>query len=626
MFTNNVGLLLNLPISVVFPQFKDQTFSRNDWGFLNFCVGPNGSGKSIFAASLKDHAESKNFSVRYLSAERLSGLEKKSGQQSGSSVFNNGFEMGSFPQFMKNSAKLDTSIDAFARLKTKPDLRIKIESILSHFFGKSLILEEEKGYLKPKLFDEKNSEKYDLKQEESHGLKEIIALLTIIHDEQFNFIIIDEPELHLHPQFQTFLLQEIRKLSGDPQNPPKKCFFIITHSPYFVDMRNMDDLKNCLVFHYDKVPTSVENFDVDDELCIKKFLPRLNTHHKQFFFSSRPIFVEGYRDQQIFSLIQEKREKFLGASGTSIIDLGGKNDLDVFFRLCHNLQIDAQFVCDLDVIFSGKLRQSVGLDQRCKDYLSDEGLGDNLLKNIGEFERLIDQFEVLLIEKISTFQHDLIYEELTVELKKLDDLKIKRYVILVAIQHHEEKINMDFQLKSKIDSIIGKLNKILTAFNKTAVHVLKKGELENYLPSYSENPYVVSDDSKSNVFENELEFLTNDNDKNSILQRYSSLISILDVASPSLEINIELFISRELGIWINEVQMAFNRGRIMDRESFEKDKLIDISKYSRIFELVNFVVTDSNNFDCTIKLTSNIHSEEKQIIFDQNTNPAKFRI
>ena len=59
---------------------------------------------------------------------------------------------------------------------------------------------------------------------------------------------------------------------------------------------------------------------------------------------------------------------------------------------------------------------------------------------------------------------------------------------------------------------------------------------------------------------------------------------------------------------------------------FEKDKLIDISKYSRIFELVNFVVTDSNNFDCTIKLTSNIHSEEKQIIFDQNTNPAKFRI
>jgi predicted ATP-dependent endonuclease of OLD family len=40
---------------------------------------------------------------------------------------------------------------------------------------------------------------------------------------------------------------------------------------------------------------------------VKRLLPRLNTHHKQFFFSSAPVFVEGYTDQQLFSLIQERR-------------------------------------------------------------------------------------------------------------------------------------------------------------------------------------------------------------------------------------------------------------------------------------------------------------------------------
>lgn len=109
-----------------------------------------------------------------------------------------------------------------------------------------------------------------------------------------------------------------------------------------MDIRTIDDLKSCIVFQPNKLPAYVRQLDAEDEWRIKKVLPRLNTHHKQFFFASRPIFVEGYFDQQLFALIQERRGKMLGASGSCLIDVGGKDELDVFFRLCKALKIDAQ--------------------------------------------------------------------------------------------------------------------------------------------------------------------------------------------------------------------------------------------------------------------------------------------
>lgn len=65
---------------------------------------------------------------------------------------------------------------------------------------------------------------YDLKKNESHGLKEIITLLTFLYDDEYNCIILDEPELNLHPQFQQYILQEIKSIAGNPfEEQGKKC-------------------------------------------------------------------------------------------------------------------------------------------------------------------------------------------------------------------------------------------------------------------------------------------------------------------------------------------------------------------------------------------------------------------
>jgi predicted ATP-dependent endonuclease of OLD family len=163
------------------------------------------------------------------------------------------------------------------------------------------------------------------------------------------------------PNFrQTFLLSEARRLSGDPrQQLGTKCFFMITHSPYFLDIRTITELCNCILFQPGKPPTAIDSLDSQDEFLLKRLLPRLNTHHKQFFFSTRPIFVEGYTDQQMFTLIQESRGRMMGATGACFIDVSGNEEQDVFFRLCRRLSIQAQFISDLDVVTQGRFRDSI---------------------------------------------------------------------------------------------------------------------------------------------------------------------------------------------------------------------------------------------------------------------------
>ncbi|WP_457818988.1 AAA family ATPase, partial [Staphylococcus aureus] len=80
---------------------------------------------------------------------------------------------------------------------------------------------------------------------ECHGIKELLVLLTHLYNDAHQWLIIDEPELNLHPQFQSFLVQEIRKIAGTPEpGTRKKGVVLITHSPFMIDLRSLADLKS----------------------------------------------------------------------------------------------------------------------------------------------------------------------------------------------------------------------------------------------------------------------------------------------------------------------------------------------------------------------------------------------
>lgn len=611
---------MHIPVTVTIQDlWGAQEFSKTEWGGVNYLVGPNGSGKTRFAEPLRKALSNAGMKPRYLSAERLAGLEKSSiwGQHG---ALYRGFDVSQYQQYKKYGNQQGLAADAFVILKEKVDVRIRIEAFLSTIFGRRIRFAEEGGFLKPKIQKILAGAEYEMKESECHGLKELITLLAFLYDDDFNALIIDEPELHLHPQFQTFLLAEIRKMAGDPRTEPgTKVFFLITHSPYLLDFRIIDDLRQCLIFHASEAPTCIDDLNVQDEYSLKRLLPRLNTHHKQFFFAHRPIFVEGHTDQQLFTLIQESRAKLLGASGACFIDVNGKDEQDFFFRLCRHLKIDAQFISDLDVLTRGNFRNSISDDPRSKDFVSAQGIGTDFMDAIREFYKKLDILSGAIEASVAPDLADT-----KSALQQAPSTDTRRYRTLIAAVHRKDVLRRNLPERvGEIDYVVAKVTGISEAAKKAGVFLLPKGALENHLASYSGSIYQQPEATKAQTFEIERDFILSSPDVSEIESRYADLIPILDVASGTCEVNLKRHLGYAVGVFIGNIQVAFERKEINSVDTLRQHASVDWSTHNRIFDVVSFETKDGA-FVCRMKLKSIVDPGEAEFEFTDRTVHSKF--
>ncbi|KPQ12987.1 MAG: AAA domain protein [Algoriphagus marincola HL-49] len=603
----------------------EEHFIKNEWGYINYLVGPNGTGKSLLAEQIKARFNGGGFTPRYLNAERLVGLEKQQEGRFGGGQLHRGFDITHLEDYKNRAENTGLSSSAIIILKQRLDIRIKIEALLSDIFGKTIRLVEEGGFLKPKMQNIKAGAEYNLSESECHGLKELITLLTFLYDPTKNCIIFDEPELHLHPQFQSFFLQEIRKIAGNPiEDPTKKIFFIITHSPYFIDLKSLDDLKNILVCHLNKVPTYVNELDADDQFILKKFLPRFNTHHKQFFFSPNPVFVEGYTDQQIISILFEKIGINIGASGSCIIDVGGKDELGVFYKLCKSLKINCRIIADLDAVFRGRLRRVVCEDERSQTYIQQQGIGANLSNEIGDIETQLSSIATRLLSQETTIPH---LVELKAKLGSLtpEEEHTKRVSTLLAISKHEADIRtlLDAPNIAILNLIIGRNNQIFNAFKACKTFIFPKGEIEHY---YTQSTIDFLNITNKDVwFHTERDYLLQAS-STEIEVNYQNLVTILKEAVPIIEIEIKKHIKFEIFEWIHKVQTGIAKKEVNNADDLTRNAKVNYTLYNQILDLQSLTINEDRTFNCQIMIKETLTGTPIEINFNQTTNAHNFDI
>lgn len=618
MINNNV----NISIPVL---WGEQQFIKNEWGEINYIVGANGTGKSLLAEQIKNHFSNNGFTSRYLSAERLVGLEKQNEGRFGGGTMGNGFDISLFADLKQRAENTGLSSSAFIVLKERLDIRLKIEALLSDIFGKTIRLAEEGGYLKPKMQNREAGDEYNLSQSECHGLKEIITLLTFLYDPTQNCLIFDEPELHLHPQFQSFFLQEIRKVAGNPLvDPSKKIFFIITHSPYFLDLKSLDDLKNILVCHLNKIPTFVDELDANDQYILKKFLPRFNTHHKQFFFSPNPVFVEGYTDQQIISILFEKLGINIGASGSCVIDVGGKDDLSVFYKLCKSLKINCRVIADLDAVFRGRLRSVVCEDERSQAYVQQQGLGVNLSALIGDLATRLSGIATRIISEPTTIPQ---LVELKTKLNSFspEEEHSKRVSTLLAILKYEGEIRgvLDDANTANLNLILGRISQLHSAFKTCNAFIFPRGEIEHY---YTQSVIdYLNITNKDTRFQSERDYLLQANSAG-INAVYPDLITILKEAVPVIEVEIKKHLKFEIFEWISRVQVGIAKGEVNNNDDLMRNAKINYVLYNQILDLQSLVINADRTFESVITIKETLTGTPIRINFNQTTNAHNFGI
>lgn len=226
---------------------------------------------------------------------------------------------------------------------------------LAEFLGKDFesleisLLNIEQPFAKGFLSFREGSNQVDLEGAGS-GISMLVALMLL---EQVSeragddlILLIDEPELHLHPQLQMKLADHLCDSSAQT--------IVTTHSPLFVDLGNWRSISRMTwKEHFPKKEKLAENLGPKTIAEHLSDIPKYGYHQTTFasndsdiFFARKVLLVEGPVEK--YGL--PKLAKVLGKQfeQVSIISCDGKEKIPHYATICHAFAIPAFVLFDLD--------------------------------------------------------------------------------------------------------------------------------------------------------------------------------------------------------------------------------------------------------------------------------------
>lgn len=321
-----------------------------NFGIVNFFIGKNGSAKTQVLNQIHSEVKNKITSLRpkyewvgkYLPSNRVHLIQ---GSRELRSEILDTFEtdnqsVESFFQFLNDSEVTKAIVESKLRTFFKKSLNIRSQGrnitmdILEKWRAKEVELKEKAEEIEEDLGVPVNL------TSESDGMKEFLILLTYIYHPRVKFVVIDEPELHLHPHMINFLLDAIEETALNKQ----KQFFIVTHSPIAIRL-NPDS--NWKYFFFLKEKNEIISFDKFTDSTYASLIPHLNPFKKEAFYSDLIILIEGDGDYQILNGIAKK----LGYSethkgGFTFFSTWGGYNLERLYNFFKDLKKETRIVID----------------------------------------------------------------------------------------------------------------------------------------------------------------------------------------------------------------------------------------------------------------------------------------
>ncbi len=553
-------------------------------------VGPNGSGKTQTLKEMRDYFKNNlgTNKVRYLSSNRLGEMEQYRSRVNQYSWIPDDYQVGS-RETKQARHEIETVSGDFFAMDDRKDVYIKVAERLSVLFGRQIYLRWDAGSMKV-FFEKTDTQKEYSVAVEASGLVNIISILAAIFDEDVKILLVDEPEVSLHPQLQSYLLREIR-------NAVKlydKTIILSTHSTELLSFNSINDFSNLVFFEEKKAPVQINpNAPELEGKKLKEFLLRMGQIYKNGFFAKKVLLIEGASDLIICHSLINRLNLNIDVAGSQIIPVDGKGQFPVITKLFRMINKEVAILTDLDgfiddnsiVDLFTSLPKAIELANSC-------GSG-NILE-------LVNSIKTKIMELVNKHKDDMldIYKTHPYWINKKEDedeVKIaKRAMIGQLFSMPDIEQWPDYQewksIKSRIEALLAKLAEV-------GCFVLKKGAVESYYKfssntTYSEKPSAAVEEI-SYISEKDISFIN---------ENYNDIIVALQYVAITKRVDESFAVKKEL---LSELPLALG---ILQQNTTEKDIYAAIKQVkgnaTSLFEY--HIINSNENIGLKVDLQSKI--------------------
>ena len=313
-------------------------------------VKPLGSTFSMLSAFRNYNTFSLQTSLQSNPASQLRAIRRDSSyrsnhDQSGSepAIFNIvKLKLGEeYLNFLKGKKDIDEAKDAVNSLKMVNDINNKLKLLNLKFYIELTDLIT--WSYEFRFYDTKNERNLGDINSLSAGQKSIIHLIFEAYgrdDVKGGLVVIDEPEIHLHYQFQFEYLKILEKLAKEQGVQ----YIIVTHSEGFISNKTIEYVKR---FSLNEERNSVVcTPDISEDQ--KKLIEILNnTWAARVLFLDRVLLVEGQDDEYFFRVAIKKLQPDLSQNIT-VYGVRGKDSISSFKSFFESFGLKVYLIKDLD--------------------------------------------------------------------------------------------------------------------------------------------------------------------------------------------------------------------------------------------------------------------------------------
>jgi putative ATP-dependent endonuclease of the OLD family len=283
----------------------------------------------------------------------------------------------------------------------------------------------------------------------SSGEKELLTYLFAIYalNVRDALIVVDEPELHLHPKWQSTLLGLFEQLSKETGNQ----FLLATHSPIFVSPASIQYVSRVFSTSQHSEIVRLKNKALPEDKHLFSIVNSLN--NERMFFADKVVLVEGISDRLFFDAVFRKLS--LGEGSTQIyevISVGGKGFFEPYEKVLKACRVPYAVIADLDYV---------------------NQLGTSKIKSLFSINEKNIHADVINNPKSQDGRALVTQLDEAITSGSMDDLQNLWDYIKGRQRKLRNELNHDEQLL---------LDQFIVSQQENNVFILSKGALETYLP------------------------------------------------------------------------------------------------------------------------------------------------